>query len=409
VRRPRTLFPWPRRARHVPPFQRTRADPRPFWFLLTSCALRSIGGDCGGVRPARRAIAQGRSRTHGHRSGVQTRLGTPECVPEQNLIRTRRRRRVRLVRRPRSSRAFALIPCIAPREASDRAVHRVATAASSPAPPRSPATEERELEHLVRRALQQVLLLEKHPRLGVLVVLQVVSSDGAMEACAMNAASAAILDAAVPSRGVLCAATSATVPTAKSTAGSTAGAATAVAADPTADETETAENVTTASFCFRGGRCLEDTSERETSREKEEENVYGVPPSALPDAEPEVLHTTSRGAYEDDESYFEAIVATRDAAVNVFLVLRDSFREGTSAREGRNAFAEPEAIARRAEEAKASAPCARGSAYPGSGGFRQKFGVAREEKNDAGNEAVAELMVEVHEEASVDRDARRAR
>ena len=71
-----------------------------------------------------------------------------------------------------------------------------------------PASEERELEHVVRRALQQVVLVEKHPRLGLLVVLQVVSDDGGVEACAMNAASAAIMDAAVPGRCVLCAAAS---------------------------------------------------------------------------------------------------------------------------------------------------------------------------------------------------------
>jgi len=44
-----------------------------------------------------------------------------------------------------------------------------------------PASEERELEHVVRRALQRVVLVQKHPRLGLLVVLQLVSADGGVE------------------------------------------------------------------------------------------------------------------------------------------------------------------------------------------------------------------------------------
>ena len=46
-----------------------------------------------------------------------------------------------------------------------------------------------------------------HPRLGVTVVIQIVGDDGAAESCALSAAGLALMDAAVPMRGVLCAAT----------------------------------------------------------------------------------------------------------------------------------------------------------------------------------------------------------
>ena len=216
----------------------------------------------------------------------------------------------------------------------------------------------------MRRALQQVVLVEKHPRLGLLVVLQVVSDDGGVEACAMNAASAAIMDAAVPCRGVLCSAASCSM-----AASSSSDGAFVVVADPTADELKACENQTVASFCFSGGRCPEDGS---GDADGAQLALTSLPPSALPDAEPEVLHTTSRGVYASEEAYCEATALTRDAAANVFLFFRDRFDERASAGEGRNAHAEPGAIEARTDDAKNAR--AMRATNPGSGGFRRTFG-----------------------------------
>jgi ribonuclease PH len=65
---------------------------------------------------------------------------------------------------------------------------------------------------VLRRTLEQVVLTSMHPRLGITVVVQIVSADGSAEACAANAACAALLDAGVPMRGVLCAAACAILP-----------------------------------------------------------------------------------------------------------------------------------------------------------------------------------------------------
>ena len=213
----------------------------------------------------------------------------------------------------------------------------------------------------MRRALQQVVLVEKHPRLGLLVVLQVVSADGGIEACAMNAASAAIMDAAVPCRGVLCSAASCSM-----AASSSSDGAFVVVADPTADELKACENQTVASFCFRGGRYSADEGGHASDA-----SLY-LPPSARPDAEPEVLHTSSRGVYASEEAHCEAIALARDAAAKVFLFFRDRFDERASAGEGRNAYAEPGAIEARADDAKAAR--SKRAVDPGSGGFRRTFG-----------------------------------
>ena len=102
-----------------------------------------------------------------------------------------------------------------------------------------------------------------------------------------------------------------------------------------------------------------------------------MPPAARPDAEPEVLHTTSRGVYPSEEAYCEATALTRDAAANVFLFLRDRFIEKTSANEGRHAHAEPNAIETRLDDARREREMssrAKKTLDPGSGGFRRAFG-----------------------------------
>jgi len=57
---------------------------------------------------------------------------------------------------------------------------------------------EREFEYVIRRTVEAAASVSLHPRTVVQVVLQVVSDDGAVLPCALNAACFALLDASVP-------------------------------------------------------------------------------------------------------------------------------------------------------------------------------------------------------------------
>mmetsp|Transcript_33780 Transcript_33780/g.95602 ORF Transcript_33780/g.95602 Transcript_33780/m.95602 type:complete len:244 (-) Transcript_33780:179-910(-) len=61
-----------------------------------------------------------------------------------------------------------------------------------------PGEAEREKEQVIRQTVEAAILGALHPRTTVQVVLQVVSDDGALLACAINAACFALLDAGVP-------------------------------------------------------------------------------------------------------------------------------------------------------------------------------------------------------------------
>ena len=223
----------------------------------------------------------------------------------------------------------------------------------------------------MRKALSNVIMMEKHPRLGILVVLQIASSDGSLQACAMNAASAAVLDAAIPSRGVLCAATCATVSVHENQSEENTSP---LIADPTADEEKNAQTLTTASFCFKGGRSLEDSGGDDTRL-----TTYTLPNHASPDSEPVVLHCTARGVYQSEEAYVEATVLARDAAVNVFSFLRKQFdgRDQLNRKQSgeRLLDAEPESIENRTEVLRMALKLQN----PGSGGYRKKFGAVEGE------------------------------
>eukprot|EP00898_Chlorokybus_atmophyticus_P005150 jgi/Chlat1/5636/Chrsp369S05386 len=65
---------------------------------------------------------------------------------------------------------------------------------------------DRELEQFIRGTLTHIVLLSLHPRTGISVVLQVVNDDGSVLVCAINAACAALVDAGVPLKGILAAA-----------------------------------------------------------------------------------------------------------------------------------------------------------------------------------------------------------
>ena len=228
-----------------------------------------------------------------------------------------------------------------------------------PSSPRTPpAAADKAKEFAIRRVLEQVVLTSMHPRLGVTVVIQIVGDDGAAESCALNAAGLALMDAAVPMRGVLCAATVARTTTtsprkredAPLAGDEESGDCGRLIVDPTAGEERVADGALTAAFCFRGGR------------------VGETPPAALPTAEVEVLHAAYRssgeaivprgggvgfdsGGGEGDGdggeastlAFLEATALARDAARGVFECVRASAR-----RFAQRAEAELEAFVQRA-------------------------------------------------------------
>uniref|UniRef100_A0A1D1YW18 Exosome complex exonuclease RRP46 homolog n=1 Tax=Anthurium amnicola TaxID=1678845 RepID=A0A1D1YW18_9ARAE len=57
---------------------------------------------------------------------------------------------------------------------------------------------EKEYEMILRRTLQSICLLTVHPNTTTSVILQVVSDDGALLPCAINASCAALVDAGIP-------------------------------------------------------------------------------------------------------------------------------------------------------------------------------------------------------------------
>lgn len=62
---------------------------------------------------------------------------------------------------------------------------------------------ERHYEHSIQQALAGIIQAAMHPRTAVSVILQVVEHDGSLLACALNAASTALTDAAVPMTSIM--------------------------------------------------------------------------------------------------------------------------------------------------------------------------------------------------------------
>mmetsp|Transcript_20515 Transcript_20515/g.34377 ORF Transcript_20515/g.34377 Transcript_20515/m.34377 type:complete len:241 (-) Transcript_20515:363-1085(-) len=69
-----------------------------------------------------------------------------------------------------------------------------------------PGTAERELEHIIAKTVESVILTALHPRTGISIILQVLHDDGSILACAINAACAALVDAGIPMSGLIAAA-----------------------------------------------------------------------------------------------------------------------------------------------------------------------------------------------------------
>ena len=87
----------------------------------------------------------------------------------------------------------------------------------------------RRMEEALTHALAACVLLREHPRSGISIVIQEISSDGGLLACALNAACLALIDAGVPLRATA----AATAVLVRSDGG--------LALDPTADEASSPE------------------------------------------------------------------------------------------------------------------------------------------------------------------------
>ena len=154
-------------------------------------------------------------------------------------------------------------------------------------------------ERTLRRTLEQIVLTAKYPRLGLRVVVQVISADGAVEACAMNATCHALMDAGVEMFGTLVAATVA-IP--KIIAGDAEELG--PCADPTEDEERDAAAVGTFAYCFRGGKPGE------------------VPANATPERECDVVHCSARGEQMSEDDFLRMATLARDACVEVYVFMR---------------------------------------------------------------------------------------
>lgn len=64
---------------------------------------------------------------------------------------------------------------------------------------------EKEAELILKRTLEHIILTAMHPNTTISVIIQVVNEDGALLACAVNAACAALVDAGIPLSGLVAA------------------------------------------------------------------------------------------------------------------------------------------------------------------------------------------------------------
>ncbi|KAJ2386955.1 exosome non-catalytic core subunit rrp46, partial [Coemansia sp. RSA 2603] len=102
-----------------------------------------------------------------------------------------------------------------------------------------PSTKDKWLECAVRSTLERNILTHLHPRTLVQINLQVRLDAGSLDACAINAAVLALVDAGVPLKTMVAAATCAVRPDGS------------IVADPVAEEIADASSVHT--FAFASG------------------------------------------------------------------------------------------------------------------------------------------------------------
>ncbi|KAJ1735107.1 exosome non-catalytic core subunit rrp46 [Coemansia biformis] len=99
-----------------------------------------------------------------------------------------------------------------------------------------PNTKDKWTESVIRSTFEREILCHLHPRTLVQINVQVRQDDGAVEAAAINAATLALVDAGIPLRTMVAAATCAVLPGG------------AIVVDPTLEEAAGAQSVHTFAF-----------------------------------------------------------------------------------------------------------------------------------------------------------------
>ncbi|KFP06545.1 Exosome complex component RRP46, partial [Calypte anna] len=144
-----------------------------------------------------------------------------------------------------------------------------------------PGVLERSREQLLRRTCETVLLGVLHPRSAITLVLQVLSDNGSLLSCCLNAASMALLDAGLPLSSLFCGVTCALDPQG------------AIVLDPTAPQEQEARAVLTF---------------------------------AIDSVERKVVTVTTRGGCSMEEMQ-QCLAAAQRAADTIFQFYRDSVRK----------------------------------------------------------------------------------
>ncbi|BBN05429.1 exosome complex component RRP46 [Marchantia polymorpha subsp. ruderalis] len=151
-----------------------------------------------------------------------------------------------------------------------------------------PGNAEKEAEVIIRRTLDYIVLSAMHPNTGISIIFQVVHDDGAVLACAINAACAALVDAGIPLNGLI---------VAVSCAVTTNGV---VVLDPTKAEEKN----------FRAHVCL-------VFPNRPKSTVAGLPPPVAGEpAEHGIITCLTRGAMSVDE-YMTCLERGRAASVKI--------------------------------------------------------------------------------------------
>lgn len=127
-----------------------------------------------------------------------------------------------------------------PRQASARKENSEKAILEVSVTPRAglPGPIEREYEGILRRTLERMVEVFQFARTSIAVVIQVINSDGALLACAINAACAALVDAGVLMNS-MCAATACCI-----------SADSQLLLDPEAQEEQAASSVITLAFPY---------------------------------------------------------------------------------------------------------------------------------------------------------------
>ena len=270
------------------------ADPSPSSLV----ASRPLGGARGGVRPTRRAVAQGRPRTHGHRGGAgqprDSRVRPLDAVSISPPPPRRRASRVRHQPPTTPARPSSLAGRTGAFEDGFRTSRRL-TIPASPDPPTRPSLGGARAGARRAPGAAAVVLVQKHPRLvarRVAACLRGRRRRGVRDergVCGDHGCGGAVPRRPAPRRR------------ARWRGGETPPSWRTPPPRNCVCETKPSRRFVSAE-AVPGGR-IADAAARARAHEPA--------PFRAPEAEPEVLHTTSRGVYASEEAYCEATALTR--------------------------------------------------------------------------------------------------